>query len=72
MNNQTLLYEEIIERFGEVILTSNIRIATNKEIEEAKVLHLIGKCPHTIVYDTELSIYKHRLCATCGKGLGLV
>jgi len=65
-------YEEVTARIGEFVISSNVRPATDDEIEEAARLHLEGECPHNIVVDTEGWPYDLRSCYTCGKGLGHV
>jgi len=65
-------YEEVLERVGDQVLASNIRPATDAEIEEAARLHREGKCPHTIILDEPGWLYDQRFCVTCGDFLGLI
>jgi hypothetical protein len=65
-------FEEVTERIGEHVLASKIRDATPEDIEKAKKLHKLGKCPHNIVFDTLGYMYDFRECFICGKGLGTV
>lgn len=54
------------------ILSSDLRPATEQEIEFAKQQHTQGRCPHNIVEDETGWLYDVRKCAICGKGLGLI
>lgn len=65
-------YEEVIQKCGDTILISNVRPATEEEIEECRKLHAEGKCPHTIIKDTPGWLYDFRQCVVCGAGLGAI
>jgi len=67
-----LYFEEVTERRGDIVLASNLRKATQQDINEAARLHKLGKCPHTIIVDEHTWLYDFRSCATCGKPLGTV
>lgn len=71
-DKQVLYYEKITSGTKDCVLASEIRPATEAEIEEAKRLHALGKCPCTIVVDTDGWPYTERHCAICGADLGLV
>ena len=60
-------------KMGEVIISSNIREATEKEIKSAKRLFKKSrKCSHSLVYDIPYYMYDDRKCYICGEGLGLI
>jgi len=65
-------YEEILQKAGDTVIASDIRPATKADITKSRTLHKQGKCPHTIIVDTEGWPYDVRNCAICGKGLGIV
>lgn len=69
---KTPYFEEVIECVNGIITASNIRLATQEEIEKAESLHKEGKCPHNIVYDVYGWMYDFRMCYTCGGSLGTV
>ena len=64
--------ETVTERFAGHIVASDVRLATEKEIEAARKLHEAGKCPHNIVVDEKGWLYDYRSCFVCGCGLGTV
>lgn len=70
--SKTLYFEKVKETFNGVVISSTISVATKNQIDQAKRLHLEGKCPHNIIYDEYGWLYDFRICATCGKGLGTV
>lgn len=72
MEKQQLFYEEVTNRCGGIVIASNIHPATDKEIRDAQRLYQSGKCPHTIIRDTEGWPYDIRHCVTCGENLGIV
>lgn len=72
MSKKELFYEEILQGTPNHIIASKCRKATKKEIAEAQRLHKKGKCPHTIIYDTQSHMYDIRTCATCGVNRGLI
>lgn len=72
MNKNVLFHEKVISKRGDDILASNIRLATQYEINEALKLYQEGKCSHTIVYDEAGWFFDIRFCATCEKCLGFI
>lgn len=55
------------------VISSKIRKATKKEIEDAlKIYNETGKCDHSLVYDTGGWMYDFRNCYICGISLGTV
>ncbi len=68
----TISVETVTDRIGEHVLASTVREANDEDIELAKHLHSLGKCPHNVVLDEEGWLYDFRSCYTCGKGLGTV
>lgn len=53
-------------------MKSNVRRATEDDIETALALHETGKCDHSIIYDEAGWLYDLRTCAICEEGLGTV
>ncbi|MCK5018721.1 MAG: hypothetical protein KAS32_16790 [Candidatus Peribacteraceae bacterium] len=72
MGKGELFFEDVIERIGHVVLWSTVRKATKDEIADAERLHILGKCPHNIIYDEAGYLYDLRTCHTCGISLGTV
>lgn len=67
-----LWVETVTSRIGPHILASNLRPATQADLQAARELHAAGKCPHNVVRDTYGWLYDFRSCAVCGQGLGTV
>jgi hypothetical protein len=72
MNMENLFVETPTEVFCGHILSSTIRPATEADVKQAMDLHKTGNCTHTVVMDERGWLYDYRVCATCGKGLGLL
>lgn len=70
--SKTYWIEIVKERVGDVIIMSDVRPATEEELEECYKQFLLGQCPHTIVEDTKGWLYDFRSCAICKKGLGML
>ena len=64
--------EEVTTKIGDHILTSTVRKATQKDVDEAMAKKNKGRCPHNIIKDQKTYLYDIRECALCGKGLGLI
>ena len=69
---RTPFVEIVKESFGDIVISSDLRDATEDDIKIAQELHDQGKCPHNICIDEEGWPYDYRFCYTCGKGKGLV
>lgn len=54
------------------LIKTTLREATSEDIEYANYEHSRGKCSHSVCYDESGWLYDTRICATCGRGLGLV
>jgi hypothetical protein len=54
------------------IVSSTLRPATLKDIEEAKEKYKTGHCDHRIIVDEPRWMYDFRSCYICGKGLGCI
>lgn len=67
-----LFVEEVTERYGEAIIASTVRPATDEEITECKARHAEGECPHTVIYDIDCWPYYERLCGVCGAHRGFI
>lgn len=68
-----MFFEEVIERAANGCVTrSNVRPATQAEIDVAILGFQQGNCPHNIIVDERGFMYDYRTCATCGCGLGVV
>lgn len=68
------IFKEIIrEKFCGHIIISDVVPATEKEINEAKLLFKnTGKCNHEFIIDESGWMYDIRSCAICKHGLGTV
>lgn len=67
-----LFVETVKQRSHGMVLSSDVRPATEADIAAAKQLHEAGQCPHNIIYDIPSWPYDVRVCGTCGAGLGVV
>ncbi len=70
--SEEIWFEEVKERFCGRVISSTLRPATAADIDEAATLHLLGRCPHTIIKDEAGWMYDFRSCVTCGAGLGAI
>ena len=66
IGDKELFFEIVIEKIGPHITQSELRPATQKDIETAQKLHKNGKCTHLVVYDEPGAIYDARICYICG------
>lgn len=62
-----LFFEDVKISFGNHVISSEVRPATQSEIDECKRLYESGLCPHTIIRDEPGWLYDLRICAICGK-----
>lgn len=70
-------YIEIVtQQIEGLVLESEVRLATEEEILEAKEKFKNGNCScnttKRLIVDQKAFIYDYRTCALCGKGLGIV
>ena len=71
--DQRLFVEFDRQYFGEQVMQSNVRPATETEVETAKThFTATGKCDHSVIVDTPGYMYDVRSCFICNKGLGLI
>lgn len=70
-----LIHKEIVHSrnaYG-IPESSSVRLATEKEIENALVEFLSnGVCDHSLIFDDRGWMYDFRYCAICKAGLGVV
>lgn len=74
MGNEPALYKETPREAGgnPIIVGSTVQLATEEEIEYARLQYSLGKCPHDIVYDEPGWLYDSRTCGVCGISLGFI
>lgn len=70
--SKSLYVERVLERIGPHVLRSEVRPATDEDIERARKLHADGNCDHSVIEDEYGWMYDFRGCAICGVGLGVV
>ena len=71
MSSQTIHKEFNIKYFAGKIVASNLRKASEEEVEEARLKYAVkGECDHSLVIDEDCWIYNVRSCAICKTGLG--
>ena len=73
MSNKKPFIEYDRQYFGEQVLMSKVRPATDAEVEMAKAHYkATKKCDHSVVVDEPGWLYDCRSCFVCGQGLGLI
>lgn len=67
-----IFVETITEGDKDYVISSNLRPATQEDLDKSKALYELGDCPHNNIYDEDCYPYYMRYCYACGKNMGFI